>query len=235
MVLLTIFYEVDMKNIKIISSIIIVILLLMYIFTFLVSPVKDIALTENAKQPAAQLPASKIRYNKNNNKLSFEIDPSEGDIERLIYASIKNNMKVEGLEVNITDNNFNVYISTYLLGFIKTQYILQLYPYVKDNKLAFKLVRVNAGRIPVFKAYALNKMSTLNLKNIIVDDEGITIKNDAVKPFMVSDVHLENGRIKLYMNIQFKLFQDLKELLEYKIPEDIKSFIRNLISNFILK
>lgn len=227
-----------MKNKRILMILpIIVIFLVICILAFLISPIKDISLSDDIKRPIGQLltvaPATGITYDRSNNNLCFDVNFSQKDIERLIYESIKNDMKVDGLEVNIANNNFRLYISTYLLGFIKTQYILEFKPYISDNKLVFALLNVNAGRIPVSKTYALDKMKTLNFKNMTVKDDGITIEKETVEPFMFNGVNLEINKMKVSMKYQFKLIQNLKDLLEYKIPENVKIFIEDLINNFI--
>lgn len=226
-----------MKNKKILICLpIILIVLILCILIFLVSPIKNIALSDNIKQPVEQLltigSANEITYNRENSKLMFELSFSASDIERVAYSSIKYKMKVDGLEVNISNNNVKIFTNTYLLGFIKTQYILQLKPYIKDNTLAFTLENANAGRIPISKALALDKMKTLNLQNIVVDDNGISVENKLVRPFQFSDVKLESDKLKVNVSAQLKLIQDLKKLLNYEIPNKVKIFIENILKDF---
>lgn len=231
---------VYMKNKKIFigfSVIVIALIIILAALRLSIGPVKDISLSDDAKQPIGKLieiePANKIAYNRDNSKLQFELDFSQQDVERIAYNSVKNIMKVDGLEADINDNNIKIYINTYLLSFIKTQYIIQLKPCIKNNTLVFTLENVNAGKIPISKTFAISKMKTLNMQNMIVDNYGISIENKAVEPFKFNSVYIENNKLKIIMNVQIKVIQDIKNIFNYKIPEGVKTFIKNLLTDFL--
>lgn len=224
------------KKMMIYSVFAIIICIIALVTVFLVSPENDITSSNNTEVSQNFLKNKSpetIEYDKKNNNLSVSIILSENELNNILYSSIKNNMKITKMETNINYNNIQIYIDTYFLNVISTQYELEFIPSIRNDALVLYLRSAKIGKVPLSKSYILKKLNKIDSKYILVNIKNncISINSKFIEPFKISSFNIENGKIRISMNYSVKSLIDLSKLLINNVSSNIKNYIKKIIGN----
>jgi len=212
---------------------ILMLVVIMLIAVFCISPVKQISSYSKSSSANANSDIIKnienVEYNKESGNLNISFAVTEEELNNILYESMKNRIAIDGLESDINSNSIKIYINSYLLKVLPTQYMVELIPSLKDSTLILNLKNVKIGRIGIPKKYVLNKLKENSSNYISVnDDNSISINNEVVEPFKISSFNIEDSKLRVNLNYSIKSITDITNLFSNKMPKEVTDYIKNI-------
>lgn len=212
---------------------IIIVLGLIFVIIFCVSPVKNITKVNNFAKSNDSIikleSLNEVEFNNENRSLQTSVSLTEDDINNLIYNAIKNKVSVSAIETDINDD-IKIYVNSDLLNIIPTQYSVEIVPSLKNNSLGFSIKSVQIGRIPVPKKLILTMLEESNSTNFSVDAENnyVTISTKPIEPFKLVSFTMGDKKIGIKTSYSINSLDDIKRLLQSNVSESIKSLLKNM-------
>lgn len=212
---------------------IIIVLGLIFVIIFCVSPVKNIAKVNNFAKSNDSIikleSLNEVEFNNENRSLQTSVSLTEDDINNLIYNAIKNKVSVSAIETDINDD-IKIYVNSDLLNIIPTQYAVEIVPSLKNNSLGFSIKSAQIGRIPVPKKLILTMLEKSNSTNFSVDAENnyVTISTKPIEPFKLVSFTMGDKKIGIKTSYSINSLDDIKRLLQSNVSESIKSLLKNM-------
>lgn len=212
---------------------IIIVLGLIFVIIFCVSPVKNITKVNNFAKSNDSIikleSLNEVEFNNENKSLQTSVSLTEDDINNLIYNAIKNKVSVSAIETDINDD-IKIYVNSGLLNIIPTQYSVEIVPSLKNNSLGFSIKSAQIGRIPVPKKLILTMLEKSNSTNFSVDAENnyVTISTKPIEPFKLVSFTMGDKKIGIKTSYSIKSLADIKRLLQSNVSESIKSLLKNM-------
>lgn len=225
------------KKMLIYSGTTMVIALLLLIAVFCVSPVKKISSynkssSNNSNSSLIKTPET-VEFDKASGNLNVSFILVEKDLNDILYNSMKDSISVDGVETDISQSDVKVYINSYVLQAIPTQYILDFTPDIKNNTLTLNLKSAKMGRISMPKGAVLNnlKENASDYISVNKDNSSISIDKKAVAPFKITSFNMDEGKLRLNLNYQIKSITDITGLLSNNMPEGITNYVKKMFNS----
>lgn len=217
-----------MKKYVLISSLL---LCLLGVFAYLISPVKEIK-----KAGYQGITLQSLLKGVQGKDLVVQLSQSEFQInyrfsEKLLNGFIKNQMHlvdhgIEEMELELKSNFIKVHVNK-KLGLLKTQYIIELKPEVSNGVLALQVIDSKMGRLPLPSSLILSRINAGDIPSVEIVGNQIVLFKNLPEAIQFQDLEMAGKTVKLAMNIKITSITDLMEVGSFMIPYGI-----NLIEKF---
>ena len=217
-----------MKKYVLISSLL---LCLLGVFTYLISPVKEL---EKTKYKGTTLQS--LLKGAQGKDLVVQLSQSEFQInyqfsEKLLNEFIKYQIQladqgIEAIELELKPNLITLHVHK-KLGFLKTQYIIELKPKLSNGVLSLQVIDSKMGRLPLPSSLILSRINLGDIPSVEIVGDQIVLFKTLPKGIQFQDVEISDKNLKVVMNIKITSITDLMEIGAFMIPYGI-----NLLEKF---
>lgn len=219
-----------MKKIKpryILLSILLVIIIVIGVAAYMISPVKKVSYTAKSKYSTMkEFELSKVIDAINNIDTGGVRDIpaviTEEDINQVIAMNKEritqnssSSVKINGIKAEVSSKSICVYINVKIYNIIPSQLMIELVPKIVDNKIAFEITKTQIGRINISKSEVVKKLKNLNNSYITVDEQNslFIINSTLPKQFVFKSINLKDKEADVHMQLVIKSINDLMEIM----------------------
>ncbi|MEB1808183.1 MAG: hypothetical protein LPK26_12960 [Bacillaceae bacterium] len=198
-------------------------LVLIALFIFLISPIKEID-----KKGAPNVTFDSLLTDVIENEYSVKLSQtslqlnyrfSEQNIDKLVTTHIHTIVdEVSSAEVVFTPKSMLVYTNKNL-GFLPTQYVMELEPVILNDRIALQVINSKMGRIPIPSSFLLSNIE----KNptLKVDKGYIILFENVPNALTFEKIEIEDEILTVVINVQITSIVDMMELGAVLLPYGI--------------
>ena len=138
---------------------------------------------------------------------------------------------INGYSVQINTDSITIKLDSKLFKRLPTQYVLEVIPAVKDNKLVLFVSKFKVGKLLIDPKTVLKQIKSSDKDNYSVDlqQQSIVIENKYPDQIILKDIQLGQSKVSMGIELAISNVKDLINVLGKVLPEDLKVLVDKVV------
>lgn len=153
-------------------------------------------------------------------RLMGTLSTSDEDFKDVIYT-LTQKYEVEELKniyISVEENKIKIIKPYKILGFINTQYTMDMSPSIKDSNLVLTLSNLKIGKIKLSDNMLGSIINSLDVETIFtINNNVVTIDKSFIKPITLKNITINSNKIILDVELQLDNLIDFIKEYEIKV------------------